>query len=303
MPLRSVIHNDKTLTNVSLAYKNSEYIADAVVQPVVVKKSSDNYQIWDRDFRIPETSRANGGLAREEDFDISLGSYQLEKHALKGYISPDDQENYDIGSLRVDKTEYLTDKIMARKEKQFASLFTSTSWSLNVSLAAGAAFNSNTTTTNPIPVFDTGASTIIANSGRRPNFAIIPHDTYVPIKNHVSVLDRIKYTSREMTVEMLGGLLDVPEIHVPHAQEDSNPRGVAASLQSIFPNNYCFLGYKPGRPSPKQPSAMYKFMRSRPMVKRWVDYERESSEVVEVQEDFQYKIVASLSGYLIKDTI
>lgn len=303
MPLRNQIHVDKLLTNVSVKYSNAEYIADAATQKVNVKKTSDLYQVWDRNFRIPETARANGGLAREHDFDMSTASYNLEKHALKGYITPDDKDNYDIGDLRVDLTEELTDKIMARKELSYASLFTASSWSLNVSLAAANAFSADTTVSNPIPVFDTGVSTVIANSGRKPNYAVIPHNTLVAIKNHQSVLDRVKYTSREMNKAIIGGLIGISEIHEPIAQRDTSARGVASNLESIFPQDKVFLGYKPPRPSPKQPASIYQFFKAGQGVRRWNDKEREDSEVVEVQQQFQFRIVASLTGYLINDTI
>lgn len=303
MPLRNQIHVDKLLTNVSVKYSNAEYIADKAVQPVSVKKTSDKYQIWDRNFRVPETKRAENGLSREHDFDVSTASYNLEKHALKSYIGVDDRDNYDIGDLRTDMTEELTDKIMARKEKSLASLFTSTSWSLNVSLAAANAFSANTTVSNPIPVFDTGSTEVINNSGKSVNYAIIPRNTFVAMKNHTSILDRVKYTSKEMNAQIMQGLLDIGEIHVPTAQEDTAAKGVTSSLSSIFDQDKVFLGYKPPRPSPKQPASIYKFSKAQPMVRRWVDQERDGAEVVEVQDQFQYKIIASLTGYLIIDTL
>lgn len=303
MPLLSQIHEDKLLTNISVKYQNEEYIANKAVQPVNVKKTYDKYQIWDRDFRIPETARANKGYAREHDFDVSTASYALEKHALKAYISQDDRDNYDIGDLRADFTEDLTDKIMARCEKSLSSLITTTSFSLNVSLTAAQAWTNQTTVANPIPVFDTAVSTVIQNSGKRPNYCIMPLDTMHAVKNNSNVLDRIKYVSKDVTKEMLGALLGVAEMHVPIATEDSSAKGVAASLSPIFSQDVVFLGYKGARPSPKSPASIYMFQKAEPMVRRWMDYERDNSEAIEVCKQYQFKVVASLTGYIMKDTI
>ena len=301
MPLRSQQHVDTLLSNVSVKYAPSGLIAMEVFPEVPVKKDSDLFRVYSRNFRIPETKRANKGLAREHQFDVSTSSYNLEYHALKDYVSDNDAENYDVSDLRTDTTEELTEKILLRLEKTTADLFVKANWSLNVSLAAGANFNSNTTTTNPIPVFDTAATTILNNGGFKPNLGIIPRNVFVAIKNHISILDRVKYTSSDMSVEMLKGLFDLEKILIANASYDTAAQGVTDSINQIWPD-MCWVGYRPDRPGPLKPSSGYVFRRNTPMVKRWRVEERES-EAIEVQMKYQVKIVASLSGYLIGDTI
>jgi len=296
MPLKNQLHVDQLLSNVSVKYSNSEYIADQVFPTLPVKKDSDLYRVYTRNFRIPETKRASKGVAREWDFEVSSSSYLLEEHALKNYIGDEEADNYDIGDLRADMTEELTDAILRMKEKKIADLFTKTSWSLNVSLAAANAFGQNTTVSNPIPVFDTGASTVIANSGYKPNFGILPRAGFVSCKSHVSILDRVKYTSAEMTPVMLQGLFDLEQLLIPNSVYDSSAEGVADAITAIYTN--AFLGWKPATPGPMKPSCGYIFEKAVPRVRRWRVEERKA-EAVEVQIKFQPKIVASLTGYLI----
>lgn len=301
MPLANQIHVDQLLSNVSLRYRNAELIGMSVFPEVQVKKSSDLYRVYDRNFRVPETKRANKGEAREHSFQVSSSSYVLENHALKDYISDDDQDNYDLADLRADTVEELTDVILRRMEKSVADLFTSTNWSLNASLASGARFSDNTTTSNPIPVFDTAQSVVVANSGMKPNFGIITRAGFVAVKNHVSVLDRVKYTSREMTPAMLAGLFDLGELLISNAQYDTSDEG-RTSTMSDFWGNCAFVGYKPASAGPKQPSSGYIFRKASPMVRRWRVEERQA-ECIEVQMKYQAKVVASLSGYLITSIV
>lgn len=301
MPLRNTLHVDKLLSNISVKYRNSEFIADEVFPRVPVKKDSDEYRVYTRNFRIPDTKMADSGLANQHDFAVSTATYSLEKHALKDYVSDDQEENYDLASLKADTTEELTDKIMLRKEKQCADLFTTTSWSLNVSLAAAGAWNSNTTVSNPIPVVDTGASTVILNSGFKPNYGILPHEGFIAAKNHTSVLDRVKHTSSKMTKDMLAGLFDLPQLLVPIVSYDTSAEGGTETIAAIWGDSM-FLGYKPNRPSPRTPSAGYTFMNAKPPVKTWRDEERESLGI-RVKMRFQARVVASLAGYLIKDIV
>jgi len=299
MPQSNKIHQDKALSQISIKYRNKSFIAMEVFPEMAVKNESDKYYIYDRDFRLPETARANKAEAKEHSFDLSTASYVLEEHALKDYVSDRDAKNYDLPSMRADVTEELTDKILLRLEKSVADLFTSTSWSQNVSLSAAQQWSLDTTTSNPIPLMDTAATTVIDNSGYEPNIGIIPHKAMINAKNHSSIIDRIKYTNVNVTEQMLAGLFDLPKLLVPKAVIDSSAEGVAASIGDVWGDNV-FVGYRAERPSPLKPSAGYVFRSSKPLVKRWRVEERES-EAIEVGMLYQAKVVASLAGYLIKD--
>lgn len=302
MPLKSNLHVNQLLSNVSVQYKNEEYIAGKLFPQIPVVKDTDLYRVYDRNFKVPESKRAPKAVANEFGFDFSTSSYALEQHALKDYVGVDEEENNDQGSLQVDTTESLTDAIYRRMELSMAALFTTTQWSLNVSLAAAAAFTANTTVSDPVPIFDTGATTVIANSGKTPNFGFIPRPEFVAIKNHISVLDRVKYTSSEVSVEMIKALVGLQELHIPTAMQDTAAEGIAPSMSSFFAAK-CFLGWKPaGGGGIKTPSCGYMFMRSTPRVRSWFDNERNAT-AVEVEVKYQPKVVASLTGYLIAGTV
>jgi hypothetical protein len=301
MPLANQLHVDKLLSNVSVAYRNNEYVAQDIAPSIPVMKDSDLYRTYTRNFRIPETLRASKGVAKEHEFEVGNSSYILEEHALKSYVGDEEADNYDISDLRADTTEELTDAILRMREKKVLDLFTTTNWSLNVSLAAANAFNANTTVSNPIPVFDTGASTVISNSGKKPNWAMMNREAVVACKNHLSVLDRVKYTSSEISENMLAALFGVSKLYVPLASLDSSSLGGTESIANIL-GDVAFLGFNPGNPGPKQAASLYTFEKNLPRVRRWRDEERKA-EAIEVQMKFQAKVVASLTGYLIKDVI
>ena len=301
MPFVNQVHTDKLLSNVSVKYRNKEYIADQVFPTVPVKEESNVYRIYSRNFRLPNTLRADKAMARDHDFQVSTGSYLLQEHAIKDYVTDRMKQNYDMADLRADTVEELTDVIMRRREREVADLFTSSSWSLGVSLASGSQFSDNTTTVLPTSVFDTGATTILNNSGFEPNFGIISRDTWVALKNHTSILDRIKYTQILFGQDLLASLLGIDQMLISRAQIDSSAEGQTESIGNIW-SDVAFLGYRPPRPSPKAPSSGYIFQSKAQTVKRWRDEER-SAEAIEVSILFQPKIVASLTGYLINDTL
>jgi hypothetical protein len=143
---------------------------------------------------------------------------------------------------------------------------------------------------------------VIQNSGKTPNFAILPRDGYVAVKNHVSVLDRLKYTNAMVTMELLKGLLGMGEVLVPTAVKDTAAEGLTPSISPFFAD-FAFVGWKPqGGGGIKTPSCGYWFIRSQPRVRSWFDDERNAT-AIEVEIKAVPKVVSSLSGYFIKDTM
>ncbi len=302
VPLRSQLHVDQLLSNVAVKYRNSRFIHEQVFPQVPVKKTSDLYRTYNRNWVIPETNRAIGGLAKENLFEIGNSSYSLEKHALKSFVADTAAENYDITDLRADVTEDLVEKIMMRKEASCAALFTTTSWSLGASLAAGDTWVTGSAL--PIQLFDTAASTIVGNSGVQPNFAIIPLDSYNLLKNHTTVVDRVKYTSRELSPAIVGALIGVSDLLVPDMYFDSGLYGASAAsgaVASLWKSDFAFLGYKPAAPGFYALSSGYMFQKAKPMIRRWREEERES-DAIEIDVEYTFKVIASLSGYYINNT-
>ena len=300
-PLANQVHVDTLLSNVSIKYKSAEGIAMKVFPEVSVKKTSDLFRVYDRNLRVPETIRANRGEARKHQFEVSTSTYVCERHSLKDLVTDTDAANYDLADLRRETTEELTEKILARLELNVANLFTTTNWSLNVSLAATGQWSANTTVSNPIPVVHTGSSTVINNSGYKPNFGILPRDAYVAAISHLSITDRVKYTSADIDAGKLAALFDLSELLVPASAYDNSALGATTTITNFYGDNM-FLGYKPPNPSPLMPSSGYTFRTSVPMVKRWRD-ETVEGDWIEVNMEYVPRVVASLSGYLIRDLL
>lgn len=302
-PLRSQLHVDQLLSNLAVKYENKNVIYPQVAPQISVKKQSDLYRVYDRNWVIPETGRAIGGLAREHIFGVSTAGYSLQKEALKAFVADAAAENYDVTDLRADVTMDLVEKLDMKMELDCAALFTTTSWSLGTSLAAADTWL--TGTARPIDLYDTAAATVVGNSGVMPNYSIIPLDSYNALKNHTTVVDRVKYTSKELSPTIVGALLGIGEILVPNMYRDSGQYGASAATGAIAPLwklDFAFLGYKPASAGFLTLSSLYRFERNKPMVRRWREEEREA-DAIEVDREYSFEVVASLTGYYINNTI
>jgi hypothetical protein len=301
MPLRSQVHVDELLSNVSIKHRNENYNAFNIFPEVAVKNSSDVYRVYNRDFRIPETKRASKAEAREHTFYVSTATYVCEEHGLKDHVGDSEARNYDVSDLRAETTMELTNKILLRLERTVARLFTTTAWSQSLSLAAAANWT-DTTTSNPISHFDTGSVQIVQNSGMFPNYLLFGHDSWNGFKNNANVLDRIKYTSKDVDQNIAAGLIGVKDVYMSYSVEDTAPQDATATSISGLWADKAFLGYKPPSPGLLQPSTGYIFRVNVPMVKRWRVEER-AAEAIEVNMEYSAKVISSFCGFLINNTV
>lgn len=312
MPSPAQIHVNKALSNISNAYKSTRLIADIVAPRVNVQHESDVYYMYSKDSLIlPQTARANGASANEATWSVSTSSYTLAQHSLKSLVTDRDRSNADPAiRLDVDTTEYLTEKILMRKEVAIADLLTTrASWSNITSLTSTFAWNQQTTLSNPIVFVDTASSVIAQQSGMVPNTVIVNDPTFRAAKEHPQVVDRVKYTSADSVTEsILAKLMNVQRFLVAGGIRNTGQEGLGDTTtnQSFIWTDCAFVCYIEPNPGLKKPSTVYQFTKSEfgnpYKVKTWREEEREG-DFIEVSTMFQFKVIASDTAYIIADTI
>lgn len=309
MPKSNQIHQDSALEAISVAYKPEGMIASQLSPSVPVKHDTDKYYVYSKNaLSLPETLRAPGAAANEADFDVSTASYVLAKHSLKKLVTDDEVNNADVAlKPRIDATENLTWRILQRREKALATLVgTRSNWANIASLSSTFAFNQNTTLSNPITILDSATAVIVQNSGMKPNTLVLDYSTFLAAKEHVSIIDRIKFTSPDSVTEgMLAKLLNVARLLVPYAVENNGNESLADSMAFMW-TDCAWLAYIEQAPGLKKPSALYTFEQQSQgnpyRVKAWREEEREG-DFIEVTSKFQHKAVASDCAFIIANTI
>lgn len=300
--LNEQMHRDRALENISIQYKPTGLIADLVAPKVPVKRESDFYYVYSRDtMNIPETIRAMNAESNQRHWNMSSSTYILTEHSLHDYVSDRLRDNADSPiDPDADTTEILTQTILLRREKDVATVVqTTANWSLSMDASATAtlAWSSNTTTSNPITMIDSLSSLILLNSGTTPNRLILTDQQFRAAKEHVSVVDRIKYTSAEsVTPDMLAKLFNVETVLVAGGVENTAQEGLDTTTMAFIWTDVAFLYYVPPVPRIKTPSALYTFWKdgySAPFkVERWRETKR-TADGIQVSAMFQHKPVAT----------
>jgi hypothetical protein len=265
-PTSSDVHAvDVPLTNISTAYiqSSSNFIAGQVFPIVPVLKQTDKYYTYTKNdwFRDEAQERADGQESAGSGYGLSTATYSCDLFAMHKDIGYQARNNADSGiNLDRDATEFVTQRLMLRREIQWVTDYFATSiWGTDIT--PGALWSAYSTS-DPISDVETGKSTILINTGYLPNTLVLGYDTFRYLKNHPDVIDRVKYTSNAQsinpTTSLLAQLFEVDNVYVSKAVKATNVEGGTAAM-ALTAGKHALLCYVNPRPSLLAPSAGYTF--------------------------------------------
>jgi hypothetical protein len=112
---------------------------------------------------------------------------------------------------------------------------------------------------DPFTDIEDGKRAILVSTGQMANTLALGYDAMKALKNHPSIIDRIKYTSdRTVTAEVLARLFEVDRVVVASAVVDSAAEGKTGSFSFIHGKNALLCHVAPS-PGIEVPSALYMF--------------------------------------------
>lgn len=218
---------DPVLTTLARGYSNAELIAQELFPVVFLPKSAAKIPVFGKEaFKIYNTERAlrakSNRISPEDltSIDVSYTEHDLE------YPVDVSEEEESILSKQKHGTGVVTSAIALRLEKMAADLAS------NPANYASSNKSALTTTgcwdhasSHPIVAIDNAKEAIRSKIGKRPNVMAIGAATYVALKNHADIIDRLKYSQKGIvTVEILQEILGIKKIVVGEAVY-SNDKG------------------------------------------------------------------------------
>ena len=265
------VHVDAILTNISVAYlqKQENFIADKVFPVVPVDKKSDKYFVYTKNdwFRDEAQRRADGTESAGSGYNLTTGTYSADVWAFHKDVGDQTVANADapLNPLR-EATEFVTRRMMLRKELQFVSdFFTTGVWADDVTGVSGAPSSGQTkqwsdySSSDPINDIEAGKQEILSNTGLQPNTLVLGYEVFRQLKNHPDLVDRIKYTSSQtITEDMLARMFDLDRVLVAKAVKATNNEG-ASEAYSFAYGKGALLAHVAPSPGLLTPSAGYQF--------------------------------------------
>ena len=265
-PLKSDIHVNRPLTNVSIAYAQAadEFIADKVFPTIITTPQSDLYFVYPKDqwFRTDAQKRGLSQESAGSGYGVTNDSFFCEVKAVHKDIDDKTRPNADPPiNMDSDATEFVTAQGLLRREKDWAAeYFTTGLWT----------GSSTGTDITPGTLWDVAGSTPIVDmrgelrsmkkkTGRRPNVGVLAEDVWDTLQDHADFLARIKISDDQIvTTGLLAKLLGLDKILIAGAIENDALEGAALNMDFIYSKD-CAFYYAAPKPSLMQPSAGYTF--------------------------------------------
>ncbi len=267
-PTAGDVHVNALLTNISVAFIQSEadFVAAQVFPAIPVQKQSDYYMSYDREDwmrlkakkRAPGTESVGGGFRIKTD-----NTYFCDVWAYHQDVDDQTRANADAPlNMDRDATLNVTRQMLLTRENDWAAAFLTTGlWtgsSTGTDIVPSTKWDVSTAT--PIDDIDAEKDAIMSKTGIRPNMLVLTQDVYTVLKNHPTILDRIKYTQRGViTADLMAGMLDVQKLVVVRAVIDDSDEGATAS-PGFLATDRALLCYSEPNPGIMKPSAGYTFM-------------------------------------------
>lgn len=318
-PTRSQIHVNRPLTNISVAFVQSDltFVARKIFKSVPVSKQSDLYYVFPRDqwFTDEMAVRAPASESAGSGYKVETDSYNCQVWALHQDIADQDRANQDEAiDLDQNATQFLTHKYLLRSERLFVQKY------FSASLWTGSTSGGDIT---PTTKWDNASGNVVADvsaqmtamqtkTGYRPNFMLVPQIVHDKIKENPDIKDRIKYvervTGKSFSNQNMADLLGVENYVIAGATYNSAKEGATKSMSMILNSDNAALYYSAPNPGLKVPSAGYIF--------DWSGYigaqgqqvstmraELLKADRVEIEAAFDMKQVASDLGVFFTDVL
>ena len=312
MPDTASVHFDVALTNISIAYRNATYLAPDLAPDVPVRRQSDRYFIYDpRKDRFRQTfdGRSPGAEASEIDFQLSSDSYYADDHALEAAVPDEERDNADSPlQPEIDRTEFLTDKILLNQEIALAARLRDPAVIPNIDVTA-ASTAWDVAGADPVADVEAARAAILTATQQLPNILVLPFSVYTKVRNSAAVKDRVKYTSASAPgAGELAALFDVERVLVARAVRNTAAAGQEPVMQPVWGKDVLLL-HTPPRVTLKSVVAARTFMWTQApagsrgvSVQTWRE-ERRKATLVRVQKYYDIKVVAPGAAFLLRNAI
>ena len=310
MPSVQSVHYDKLLTNISVAYRNDQYIADQILKEVPVDKQSDKYPVYGEEiFVAQDDRRAPGTEANEIDWTYSDDTYFCEGHALRHRIPDEAIQNADEAfNLEEEATVLTTEGTFLNKEIDAANLLlNAANYDSDLVINTGGAnqpLKWDNDSADPIDTVLRAKETMHQKIALNPNTLVLSYPVYNRIRRHPTLIALVKVQDLSIVPDaLLKEFFEVDNLIVGKAVA-SNPRN---NIKSYIWGKSAILAYVPERPGRKVPAFGYTFAWKKDgnqsiFVRKWYD-EGPRCTFVESERWYDHKIIARRAGILFPDVI
>lgn len=242
---------DPVLTNLARGYSPPGYIADVLFPRVTVPTRSGRVITFGyEDFLLYNTRRAPGAKTQRMNIGWGSGLYSLEDHSLEAGVPVELEQEAMAVAPPVDMAMIAIRKVQRamalRMEVQAAGLARTLATypaSNRTTLSGTSQWSDFGATSDPIKDVEAAKEAVRAKIGVRPNTVVMGGAVFALCKQHPKVVDRIKYTSRDVaTPELLASLFGVERVVIGDAVQAADSTATDPTFSDVWGKD-CIVAY------------------------------------------------------------
>jgi hypothetical protein len=274
-PVYGDIHVDAMMTNISIAYiqQPSAFVHNSIFPNVPVKKQSDRYFVYLKEdwFRDEATVRVYGEESAGGGYEIdNTPNYFCKIYAYHKDVFATDRANADKPlDPDIDATEFVTQKLMLRREIDFVTRFFATGvWGTEYTGASASDTGTARkywSSENSTPIEDIGLAklAVAAVTGYVPNVLLLGSYTHYHLTQHADFKELVKYGGSNnapaiVSTKAIAEILGLEKVVVGTAVKNSAAKGATESTDFIL-GKHALLAYAAPSAGLKKPTAGYVF--------------------------------------------
>lgn len=273
---------NRYLTNMSMAsFANAgDYVATSIFPICPVTFSTGYYYVYNKGDLARDNVQRKPKFGKVDPAQMghSDATYKCEVDQIIVGIDQIGAQNYQRANVppSIDpkraKNRFIVDQQLLHLDIMFANKFFKTGvWANEFEgIASGSAAGSgqfikfSDANSDPIQFFDARMRQIRLEGRRTPNKLTLGYDTYLALKEHPDLLERVKYTGStanpaKVNEKVLAELFGVDEVKVLYATYNAAEEGQKDDMQFICEPDGALLSYTTSSPQIDEPSAGYIF--------------------------------------------
>lgn len=233
------VHNDATLSRVSVQYKNEVYIGTRLMPIVPVGKLSDKYYVYNKRDRLaaPDDTIGPRGRANEVNENRSTDNYSCESYALKCHVDGQTIANQDAPlNEMLDATASVNDGLLLNEEIRIATIMTTAgNYGGNTAALAAADRLDSSSGGNPTKLLQDADDALWMGNGETRKVLFMGNEVWKVMARHPVLLDLFKYNKSGLVkISDLMEHFDIDEVLIGKARRDTANEGQSASYSRIW---------------------------------------------------------------------
>jgi hypothetical protein len=295
---------DVILTNHVRGYRQQQLVGENLFPRVNVAQYGGRILRFGKEsFKLYSTARAPGSATKRVTFGHESDPYSITPRALEAPVPRELMRDasqvpgIDLGTRAVNLVLRSTGLELEVDQATLAITAANYDNDHKVTLTGQDRWKGGTSS-DPSADVETGREAIRASTGQYPNVAVVSATAMSALRTHENIIDRIKYTGRDIvTADLLAALWDIDKVVVGKAVRAD----AAGAFTDAWGDDVVLAYVPPGASTMEEPSYGYTYtIDGMPMVEQAYWDESCKSWIYGVSDDCTPVLTGITAGYLIK---